>query len=260
MRSKKIALIGGLGKIGRILSKNLSSEYKIIIVDRVRVEESNIPYKFNHQYIQIDISSYKQLIARMPKDSDIVINLAALPEMDKIVDSMAFQKMANVYLIGSYNLFLACRELHIPKVIFASSNKVTGGYERNGISLLNRKITTNDYPCVGNVYGSMKLCAEQFGRIFSEELGLSVICLRIGTVVNNEYEFLKKNKRANRTILSNTDTANIFKAAIESQVNFGIYYAVSDNPDRPWSIENTINELKYIPLVNSETIIKDMGV
>lgn len=47
--------------------------------------------------------------------------------------------------------------------------------------------------------------------------------------------------------LSPDDTEQIFRRAIESEVKFGLYYAISDNQNRRWDITNTMLELGYRP-------------
>ncbi len=41
------------------------------------------------------------------------------------------------------------------------------------------------------------------------------------------------------------DMVNVTLGAIEATVPFGIYYAISENPDRRWDITNTIIDLGY---------------
>ena len=47
--------------------------------------------------------------------------------------------------------------------------------------------------------------------------------------------------------LSNDDTEQVFRRAMEADVGFGLYYAVSDNPNRRWDLTNTMLELGYRP-------------
>lgn len=49
----------------------------------------------------------------------------------------------------------------------------------------------------------------------------------------------------------------MIKAAIESDIPFGTYYAVSENEEKPWSIEKTKQELGYEPDVNTTEILGD---
>ncbi len=247
---KKVLLLGGLGVIGRILEKGLADRYKLVLADR----KSNNEVRADN-YMQIDVTNFAQLMQRIPDDIDVIVNLTGLPEQNDIVSERDINLMTNLYIVGTYNIFLAAAYRRIPKVIYASTNHVTESYEVNGSSILGREIRPSDYPDTNSVYGAMKLCGEQFGHIFSRKHSLSVICLRIGTVRLDELDFLQEGQRATHTILSKLDTVGIFTSAIESDVEYGIYYAVSDNPGRPWSIKEAVAELSYRPRMNSEMII-----
>ena len=246
----KILLVGGLGVIGSILTPALSGKHEVLVSD-IQSDPPNLKC----QYLNIDISEFSQLMDKVPRDIDVIVNLAGLPEQKSLVEEEQTRFMADVHIIGSYNVFLAAARLGIRKVIFASTNHVSGGYEENGHSALGREIEINEYPASDSAYAAMKLCAEQFGRLFSTHFQMSVICLRIGTVLANEYETLLPHHRARRTVLSGIDAVDIFTKAIESSVKYGVYYAVSDNPGKPWSIQGAVRELGYAPTVNSEKIL-----
>ena len=47
--------------------------------------------------------------------------------------------------------------------------------------------------------------------------------------------------------LSPRDCTEVVRCAIEAEVRFGLYYAISDNPNRRWSMTNTHLELGYRP-------------
>jgi NAD+ dependent glucose-6-phosphate dehydrogenase len=257
VRSKKknILLLGGLGTIGKILTRGLSSnKYNLIISDKY---ENRNKLK---NYLKIDVTHYDELIKKIPKNIDVIINLIALPDKDEIVNNKTMNDMVNLYIKGVYNVFLAAMNLRVNKVIYASSNHVTDYNEKDGKSLLGRKIKTTDYPHSKSLYGCLKLCGESIGFAFHVNCNLSVICLRIGTVRSQEYPELLKNERYNRTILSKYDTIELFDKSISSDIEFGIYYGVSDNPNRPWSIKNAIDELGYMPMYNSLDILRKKTV
>lgn len=247
---KKILLIGGLGVIGQILTGGLSEHYELIIADK---HES--PQKSRHDYIQLDITKYSQLVNKIPRDTDAIVNLTAMMEQPEIVDEDMIIAMTDLYIRGAYNVFLAAAQLGIRRVIFTSSNHVTDYYEEDGKSLLDREISIDDYPLSRSVYGALKLAGESLGHVISTQTNVSVICLRIGTVRLDEREALQRHPRFQRTLLSKVDTVNLFKCAIETGIRFGIYYGVSDNPGRPWSISNAMQDLQFTPLVSSKDIL-----
>ncbi|MEJ2010053.1 MAG: NAD(P)-dependent oxidoreductase [Acidobacteriota bacterium] len=248
---KKIVLIGGLGTIGRILEKGLEDTYEVLVLDiaePVGIPEAN--------YTKADVTQLDQLLKVIPDDAHALINLSGLPKIPSLADPEAARHSIDVYVVGSYNVLLAATIKGIGKVIFASSNHVTGAYEIRGLSLLGRKIRTDDYPLPDSAYGAMKLCGELFGYSFWKEKNISVICLRIGTVVRDELSQLRSDERSHRTILSKRDTVNIFKSAIETEIKYGVYYAVSDNPDNPWDITDTMDKLGFHPEQNSVALQK----
>lgn len=102
----------------------------------------------------------------------------------------------------------------------------------------------------------MKLASENIGHAFVvKNKHLSVINLRLGTVRLNQEQHLINNTRFMKTWLSHKDLVNLFKRAIETDVNYGTYYGVSDNEDAIWDITNAINELGYKPIENSNDIL-----
>ena len=250
-KRKRILLIGGLGKIGKILSDKLIDNYELSIAD---IHKD--PQKNDIKYFKLDITNFLELIKTIPSQIDVIINLAGMAEQTGLVDEKIMSKMNDIYIKGAYNLFLAASKIGIPKVIFVSSNHVTDYYENMGKSILGREISINDYPLSKSIYGSLKLAGESIGHVFSIHKGLSVICLRIGTVRINEKEALINNKRIKKTLLSKTDLVNLIKCSIEAPINFGIYYGVSDNPGKPWSTENAFLELGFKSTVNSNDILK----
>lgn len=247
---KKVLIAGGSGVIGRILAKGLSPEFQVAVLDKERCEDGFESY-------QADASSYPDLVKQIPNDTDVLVNLLAVKIKHDVLDINEFEKMTDVFYRASYYLYRAAVELGIKKVIFASSNHVTDVYEENGRSLLGREITTQDYPKSKNLYGVLKLTSENIGHLFYLENKLSVINLRIGTVAENETGILHEKERTNKTLLSHTDLLKIFKAAIETDIGYGTYYAVSDNPGKPWSIESAINELGYTPEMNTRDLLKE---
>lgn len=246
---KKILIFGGLGVIGKILLDGLSREYNLVVADMMEKYINN-----NVDYIFIDASNYEQCLSKIPRDVDVIINLIGIDEQPCIVSSEMMSKMIDVYLKATYNICLVASTIGIKKVILASSNHVTDYYEKNGYSLLNREIKVTDYPYSNSLYGVLKLSAENIGFMFTSNTNLSIINIRLGTVRFDEAEALCENERFKRTLLSKVDAVELFKKSVETNIKYGIYYGVSDNPYKPWDIDNAIKEIKYMPKVNSNDI------
>lgn len=247
---ENVLLFGGLGTIGSILTPFLASKYNLHIADIAKP-----PSGFQHIFYHLNAMNYDEVIQLIPNNIDVIINLIGIGEKEKIVIPEEMDKMVDIYIKCVYNIYYSAVQLGIPKVIFASSNHVTDYYEDKGISNLNREIVVDDYPLSIGLYGNLKLFGENIGFSFSKNYNLSVICLRIGTVRKNESEALHRNEQFHRTLLSNNDTIDLFYKSIISKKKFGIYYGVSNNPNKPWSINNAVNELNYKPSLNSQDIV-----
>jgi len=249
-RKKTILILGAGGVVGSLLRDNLSGDYRVLASDIS--DRKPLPAGF----LDIDIRDFDGLLAAIPEGVDVLVNLTALPPMPPLVEPRDLRVMSAVYVQGAYNVFAAASRCGIPRVIYASSNHVTGGLEVEGVSMLDRSISIGDPPKPSSAYGAMKCCGESFGELFAVERDLSVISLRLGTVPKNEAGLLKRAPRGGRTLLSHKDTVGLFRAAIETDLHYGVFYGVSDNPERPWEIADAIRKLGFRPQENSADLLR----
>lgn len=248
---KRVVLIGGSGTIGSILLAGLKHDFELYNLDLANNPGDNY-------HLKTDAQNYSELLNHMPKDADVVINLLSIPFSGEVVDIPTMNKMVDVFLKSSYNIFQAAVELNIPKVIIASSNHVTDYYESEGNSKLGRRISVKDYPYSRGLYGVLKLAVENIGFTFSNKYNLSVINLRIGSVkLDEETTIYKDIDRHKKTWLSEVDTVSLFRDSILSDIKFGTFYGVSDNPEKPWSNKDAKEELGFVSKVNAEDIINE---
>ena len=161
--------------------------------------------------------------------------------------------------------FEASKMAGVRRVIFASSNHATGNYENDSpyreiVTGQYEKLTPGSFDLVNTdmpirpdgPYGIGKAFGEATGRYFADEQGLSVMCLRIGTL---NVESRPMNLRQFATLLTHGDLVRLVKACINGpdSIRFGIYYGVSNNKWRFWDISNSQREIGYQPKDNAET-------
>ncbi|MDG5787869.1 NAD(P)-dependent oxidoreductase [Evansella sp. AB-P1] len=247
---KKVVIIGGAGTVGKILANDLSSVYRIVIIDQTPLEIDGV------EFIHGDATNYHELMSKIPRDTNTIINLLKIDTNGPIEEINHFDSMTNVYFKATYYILMIAATFEIPKVIFASSNHVTDYYEKNGDSLLGREINVNDYPKMRSVYGLLKLASEQAGFIFSINHNISVINIRIGSVPSkNEKIAIQQDPRLKKTIFTDDDVAQLFRNAIEAKVKFGTYYGVSNNCGKPWDMTSAEEELGFKSLINSDDLL-----
>jgi len=153
-------------------------------------------------------------------------------------------------ILATRNVFEAAKERRVKRIVFASSNHVTGGYEgippTLHLSGNPRMVTTLDPIRPDSDYGTSKAFGEAVARQYHELYGIESVCLRIGTVLADNDP--RKNKRFLKTWLSHDDLVQLVKKSICSEnVKFGIYYGVSNNKGRFWDISNAEQELDFHP-------------
>jgi nucleoside-diphosphate-sugar epimerase len=164
---------------------------------------------------------------------------------------------------GTVNAFEAAREAGVRRVIFASSNHVVGMYENDEPYA---SIVAGDYegleparlPLIGadapirpdGPYGAGKAFGEAAGRYYADVHGLSVVCLRIGTVNASDRP---KDPREFATLLTHRDLVHLIRRCLDvPELPFGVFYGVSANTWRFWDIDGARQVLGYEPQDDAE--------
>jgi len=247
--SRRVLLTGAGGLIGQVLWKALAADYDLAGVDARLRGRKGLP--------RADMRRVRQA-ERAVDGADVVIDLA----------SANWQRPWGVVhrnnIPAAWNTLEAARRRGVRRVIYASSNHVTGLYERedpyarilagayDGLDPATvPKITTAMAVRPDCPYGVGKALGEAAARYFAEEHGLSVLCLRIGTL-----------NRANRpltprhfaTLLTHADMTRLVRCCIEarSDLSFGVFYGVSANRWRIWDIDDARRAVGYAPQDDAE--------
>ena len=250
-KKKRLLITGASGLIGGVLTDALSDTYELSGVD------VNPPPNFDS--LAADMTD---LTAIQPafEAQDVVIDLAAAS-----ASTTAWEQVYKNNVPSTYNALEAARKAGVKRVIFASSNHVTGMYENDypysaivagryeGLDPLNTPYITADMPIrPDGPYGIGKALGEAAGRHYSDEYGLSVICLRIGTVNAENRPHTVRNFA---TLLTHRDLVHLVETCVEApdELRFAIFYGVSDNKWRFWDISDSMKAIGFRPQDNAES-------
>lgn len=244
-----VVLTGAGGTIGRVLRKGLAEAYLLRTIDQLPGPG-------------VDLVADVRQVERMEKafaGARAVVDLAANPSVDS---SWVVVKDNN--LAAAVGTLEAARRAGVARVVLASSNHVTGMYERDEpyASVLAGRYEGVDSEAVPRLraefpirpdgfYAVGKSAAEAAGRYYSEEYGLSVICLRIGTVNRDDRP---RNPREFATLLTHRDLVQLVRRCLEAprELSFAVFYGVSRNTWRIWDIDDATAVLGYEPLDDAE--------
>lgn len=234
----KIAVTGGTGRIGDILRERLGDRFDWRWLSRDDADVTDLP-----------------ALERAFRGMDAVVHLAA--------NADAYGGWDEIHppnVIGAYHAYEAARRESVRRFVFASSNHAVGRYMHD-----NERFADPDHPIeVGTdapvrpdgLYGASKAWGEALGRLYAEEHGLEVVCLRIGWVPDKDVlpsstdmrrEAPDVARRAPGMWLSHGDCASLIEAALTSTVRFAIVNGVSENRGRWFSLEEGRRELGWEP-------------
>ena len=267
-------ITGASGNIGKKLQANWQGRYTLRLLDRHQSE--------NEAVALIDLSNWSDSIVQHFQGADVIVHLAADP-----YDTKSWKELIAPNLDTLCNVFLAAMKARVPRVIFASSNHVMGGYKNDAGS--GRWLTTELDPKPGTNYESslydsssednetsqclssrangesprlnstpyaaMKLFGERLARSYASACDAVAIAIRIGWVYregDNRPEDLPPEADLwfKRMWLSTADMTQLIEQAIAVPLpakTFLVVNGMSDNENMVWDIENTRSILGYKP-------------
>ncbi len=233
---KKVLITGAGGRIGQSLRELLAGRYLLRLQGRAGGTSLG-EARPGEEIVTADLTDLDAMRAAV-RGTDAVIHLAASPGT-----SDPWEKILPNNLIGQYHTLEAMRQEGVRRMVFATTNHVTGMYERD-----NRPCYPEMPVRPDSLYGASKAWGEALARYYVDQYGLEVICLRIGS-----FQPEPKGVRQLSTWLSPRDMAQLAWRGIETPLTWGIFYAISGNTRRYWDIGPTMDTLGYAPEDNAET-------
>lgn len=250
MRSR-VLITGAAGLIGAILREGLSDEYELSGIDARRIR--------GFRSTSADLAKGGRKVQAEFRGTDVVVDLAAASKL-----STPWDQVSRNNIPATINAFEAARLAGVRRIVFASSNHVTGLYERDepyaqivrgnyeGLDPSRIPLLTSAQPIrPDSPYGIGKAFGEATARYYAEEHGLSAICLRIGTCTQSDRP---ESARELATLLTHHDLVRLVGCCIRApeDVSFGIFYGVSNNTWRFWDIADAHEQVGYEPKDDAE--------
>lgn len=235
-----ILVTGANGRVGSALRPFLQPRYRLRLHT---LHEPIAPLLPTEECVHADIEDFAAALP-IVQGVDTVVHLAAEPHSQATWDAVRGPNIE-----GAYNVFEAARQAGVRRIIFASTNHVMGMYDREEAWPIHpdQPVRPDGY------YGVSKAFGEALGRYYADAFGISVICLRIGWVLDEPF-----NEQGLRMWLSPRDLGQLIERSIETPQQFGIYYGVSNNTRCKWDVKNARRELGFAPVDDSETFAAEI--
>ncbi|MGD0437193.1 MAG: SDR family oxidoreductase [Bryobacteraceae bacterium] len=173
---KRYVVTGGAGFIGSALVRRLvaAREGSVRVVDNLLTgdEENLADVRCDIEFDRSDIRDYRSVAGALA-DADVVFHLAAIPSVPRSIQSPIPSHEVNID--GTFNVFRACQEGRVGRVVYAASSSAYGD--------------TTELPKVETMaprpkspYAAQKLAGEYYASVFHSCYGLETVSLRFFNV------------------------------------------------------------------------------
>ena len=239
---KSVLVTGMSGIIGGVAGRDLAVDHDVSALNRRPVDGFA-----THTSDITDLEAIRPAFDGI----DVVVHMAAYLGPDD-------HQQLEVNARGTFNVFEAARDAGVERIVFGSSGSTMHAYETEEPFLAMTEARLTDIPephpvlthldtvRPDSLYGAVKLFGEALGRSFSEEHGISVICIRLGRV---REEDRPANAREAAVYLSHRDAAQVVRKCVEApaHVKYDIVFGVSDNFTRFRDLEHAKEVIGYVP-------------
>ena len=231
MTFKRLLLTGAAGALGRELRPRLKRHCEVLrlsdIADLGRggAGEELLPVALERA----------DAVLRLLDGVDAVVHLGG------ISIEGPFEPILQANIVGVYNLYEAARQQQVRRIVFASSNHVTGFYRQDEVIDPRSPMRPDSY------YGISKAFGENLSRFYFDRYGIETVCLRIGSSFPEP-----KDRRMLATWLSFDDLERLVVAGLTAPVvGHSVVYGMSDNTTTWWD-NTSAAHLGYRPKDSSE--------
>ncbi len=228
MASSRVLVTGATGRVARQLLPGLAGRYDLRLTDRSG---------------DVDAATVSRLVVGELTDHDLLDEL--LDGVDDVVHlagnpnpSSSWSQLREPNVEAFTALLSAARSHGVQRVVFASSVHAMGVYE--GLGRWPIDPAWPPAPCCA--YGATKAFDEALARAFAYRSTMSLIGLRLGLCVPNPSD-----AEAVAGWTSPADLQQIVIRALDADVAFGVYHAMSLPSRRRWNLDTTMQELGYEP-------------
>ena len=262
-----VVITGAAGYVAGRMLPQLRLRYELTLLDVRTVDREGHPVDgvIEVDLLQRNRDEYREYF----RDADAVIHCGFVH--DRGGEGGYWGEVDNINM--AYNVYKTCVEEEIKRAVVVSSNHAADYYERLIWSDRMETVTPDMYPLSDNFYGWAKASYELLGFVFASGGGgdrcLEVVQLRVGAPRETDFDDVshgdgKKLHRALGAYLSIPDQVQLVTKSIETEditdengIPFQIFYGISGNTHRFWSLANAHRVINYRPQDDSQVRFAD---
>lgn len=229
----RILLTGAAGGLGQILRETLQARAHIVRSSDI---SPMAPSAGAHDEVVPCNLADKAAVYALAKDADAIVHMGGISV------ERAFEEILDANIRGTFHIYEAARQHGIKRVVFASSNHVTGFHPQDQPLDAHSERRPDGYYALSKAYG------EDMASFYFQRYGIETVSLRIGSSFAQP-----RNRRMLSTWLSYADLDHLIeRALLAPAVGHTVVYGVSANRDTWWDNRHAAH-LGYAPQDSSET-------
>lgn len=211
---RRLLLTGAAGGLGRVLRPRLGAFTRALRVsDRAELGAAQA----GEEVVHCDLAD-RDGVHRLVEGVDGIVHFGGISVETR------FEPILQSNIVGVFNLYEAARRHGVKRVVFASSNHVTGYYRQDEC------IDTEAPVRPDSLYGVSKCFGENLSRFYFDRHAIETVCLRIGSSFP-----AVKDRRMLATYLSFDDLVELVRCALFApRVGHTIVFGASDNMPQWW--------------------------
>lgn len=229
---KRILLTGAAGGLGQILRETLPMHADIVRSSDI---SPMAPSRGEHDEVINCNLADKAAVAALVAGVDAIIHLGGISV------ERPFEEILEANIRGTFHIYEAARQHGVKRIVFASSNHVTGFYAQDARLDAHSPRRPDGYYALSKAYG------EDMATFYFHRYGIETVSLRIGSSFPQP-----RNARMLATWLSYADLEHLVARALLAEgVGHSVVYGVSANRDQWWSNRHAAH-LGFTPKDSSE--------
>lgn len=214
LRFGRLLLTGAAGHLGQALRPRLKA-----YCDTLRLSDQ-APMARAGAGEEVVVAALQEA----PAVLDLLANVDAVVHLGGVSTEQPWAPILAGNIMGMVNLYEAARQHGVKRIVFASSNHVTGFYRQD------ETIDTRVPPKPDGFYGLSKAFGEDVAQMYWDRWGIETVSLRIGSAYA-----APKDRRMLSTWLSFNDLERLVVAALSAPVvAHTIIYGMSNNQSTWW--------------------------
>jgi NAD+ dependent glucose-6-phosphate dehydrogenase len=235
----RILVTGAAGYLAGFIVDLLGEEHELTLTDHVELPEGRLGGAF----VKADITDYDAVAAACAGHDAVVHTVALVRERFDKPPTL----FADVMVKGTWNVAEACARQGVKRLVNISSVIAIGSPEVRSrpyrVGYPQRYGEGDLYYCLAKHLG------EEIGRAYHQAHGLSVVHIRPGVIagdgLNREPVAPDDPNRPWFMHVSPIDVAAAVRAALESDVEYGAYHAVTARRDGVYDFSETQRDLGH---------------